>query len=240
MDLNNKKLVVFGANSDMAKSFLSNDSLNAKEIIAVSRNDLDLNESIKTFKINDYKDLESLFSQIGVENSDISIVNFAGSINLKPLHLAKDEEMYEILEINLMTNFRILTNLLRINLNSLSYVCFSTVAASYGLPNHELISAAKSGLEGLIRSCAATYGYKNYRFNCIAPGLIETKLSERMISNDKAREMVSNMNPLKKIGTPSDIEECLMWLISNSSSFVTGQTINIDGGLNNINSRILR
>ena len=61
-----------------------------------------------------------------------------------------------------------------------------------------------------------------------------------MISNDKAREMVSNMNPLKKIGTPSDIEECLMWLISNSSSFVTGQTINIDGGLNNINSRILR
>ena len=148
--------------------------------------------------------------------------------------------MYEILEINLMTNFRILTNLLRINLNSLSYVCFSTVAASYGLPNHELISAAKSGLEGLIRSCAATYGYKNYRFNCIAPGLIETKLSERMISNDKAREMVSNMNPLKKIGTPSDIEECLMWLISDSSSFVTGQTINIDGGLNNINSRILR
>ena len=53
MDLSNKKLVVFGANSDMAKSFLSNDSLNAKEIIAVSRNDLDLNESIKTFRIND-------------------------------------------------------------------------------------------------------------------------------------------------------------------------------------------
>ena len=54
MDLSNKKLVVFGANSDMAKSFLSNDSLNAKEIIAVSRNDLDLNESIKTFRNDNY------------------------------------------------------------------------------------------------------------------------------------------------------------------------------------------
>ncbi|MQG24260.1 MAG: SDR family oxidoreductase, partial [SAR202 cluster bacterium] len=103
-----------------------------------------------------------------------------------------------------------------------------------------LIASAKSGLEGLIRSCSATYGHKGYRFNCIAPALIETKLSSKFVSNDKAKEMVSNMNVLNKIGQPNDITKCLSWLLSDESDFVTGQTINIDGGMNNINTRIVR
>jgi len=240
MDLNNRKIIVFGASSDMAKSFLENKSIANNEIYAISRNEISVGQNINFVNVKNYMDVSEVIKDIDIENSEISVVNFAGSVNLKPLHLAKDEEMYEVLEINLMSNFRILTSLLKNNMKSLSYVCFSSVAANYGLPNHELISAAKSGVEGLIRSCAATYGYKNYRFNCIAPGLIETKLSKRMISNDKSREMVKNMYPLKKIGAPIDIEECLLWLLSNSSSFVTGQTISIDGGLNNINSRILQ
>lgn len=240
MDIGNRKLIVIGANSDIAKSLIYNQKLKNNKIYAISRNELEVLDNLSIIKTNDYNDLSEIISKIDVENEDVSVVNFTGSINLKPLHLAKDQEMYDILEINLMSNFRALSSLLKKNMNSLSYVCFSSVAANYGLPNHELISAAKSGVEGLIRSCSATYGYKNYRFNCIAPGTIETKLTKRMISNEKTKEMVRNMYPLKKIGTPSDIEQCLLWLISDSSSFVTGQTISIDGGLNNINSRILQ
>ena len=74
----------------------------------------------------------------------------------------------------------------------------------------------------------------------MATALIETKLSSKFVSNDKAKEMVSNMNVLNKIGQPNDITKCLSWLLSDESDFVTGQTINIDGGMNNINTRIVR
>ena len=240
MDLENKKIIAFGASSDIAKAFLENKAISNNEIYAISRNEISFGSNINLIKVDDYRNVANVISSIEVENKDVSVVNFAGSIALKPLHLAKEEEMLDVLEINLMSNFRILKSLLTNNMNSLSYVSFSSVAANYGLPNHELISAAKSGVEGLIRSCSATYGYKNYRFNCIAPGFIETKLTKRMISNDKSREVVKNMYPLKKIGAPKDIEDCLIWLLSSRSSFVTGQTINIDGGINNINSRILK
>lgn len=240
MDLKGRKTIVFGGSSDIAQEFLNNIN-STEEIVIISRNNIKHNRSnIRVLKVDDYYHLEDVINQIEIKNKSISVANFAGSINLKPLHLAKDDEMYEILEVNLMTNFRILTSLLKIDMQSLSYVCFSSAAANYGLPNHELISTAKSAVEGLIRSCAATYGYKKYRFNCIAPGLIDSKLSKRFISNEKSKELVAKMNPLKKIGKPSDITDCLKWLLSNNSDFVTGQTISIDGGLNNINSRILQ
>tara|TARA_B100001029_G_scaffold47911_1_gene37976 strand:+ start:321 stop:1040 length:720 start_codon:yes stop_codon:yes gene_type:complete len=239
MDLDKRKLIVFGSSSDIAIEFINNQN-EFNNIYAVSRDKTEYSKEVTFIETSDYKNIDEVFELIDVENNDLYIVNFVGSINLRPIHLAKDDEMYEILEVNLMSNFRILSRLLKKSINSLSYVCFSSVAASYGLANHELIASAKSGLEGLIRSCSATYGYKGYRFNCIAPALIETKLSSKFVSNDKAKSMVSNMNVLNKIGQPSDITKCLSWLLSDESDFVTGQTINIDGGMNNINTRIVR
>lgn len=237
MDLDNHKLIVFGSSSEIATEYI-NTQKDFENIYIISRTKTDFNKKTTFIETVDYKNINEVLELIGVENQNLSVVNFVGSVNLRPIHLAKEAEMYEILETNLMTNFRILSNLLKNNINKLSYVCFSSVAASYGLANHELIASAKSGLEGLIRSCSATYGHKGYRFNCIAPALIETKLSKKYVSNDKAREMVSNMNILSKIGQPSDIAKCLSWLLSDKSDFVTGQTINIDGGMNNINARI--
>ena len=239
MDISKRKLIVFGSSSDMATKFI-NDQNDFENVYSVSRNKNELIKNVTHIETADYKNIDEVIELIDIEASDLSVVNFVGSINLRPIHLAKDDDMYEILEVNLMSNFRILSSLLKKSINKLSYVCFSSVAASYGVANHELIGSAKSGLEGLIRSCSATYGHKGYRFNCIAPALIETKLSSKFVSNDKAKEMVSNMNVLRRLGQPEDISKCLSWLLSDSSDFVTGQTINIDGGMNNINTRIVR
>ena len=239
MDLGKRKLIVFGSSSDLATNFINNQD-DFDTVYAVSRNKKEYKKNTIFVETEDYRNIDEVLDLIDIDGYDLSVVNFVGSINLRPIHLSKDEDMYEILEVNLMSNFRILSSLLKKSINKLSYVCFSSVAANYGLANHELIASAKSGLEGLIRSCSATYGHKGFRFNCVAPALIETKLSSKFVSNEKARDMVSKMNILNKIGEPEDITGCISWLLSNNSNFVTGQTINIDGGMNNINTRIVR
>ena len=244
MDIIKKKVIIIGANSDIAKPVINalSKQVIANETFLISRSELnDTEQNQKKFVVNNYKeDLIEIIDNLQLEDSNLSVVNFSGSLILKPLHIMKEDEFIETLEINLLTNFRALSKILKINLNTLSYVALSSVAASYGLANHEAISAAKSGLEGLLRSCASSYGHRGYRFNSISPSLIDTKLTQRLLKSDSARDAISNTNPLKKIGTPEDLSNAILWLLSDKSSFVTGQNINIDGGLNNINSRIIQ
>ena len=244
MDINKRKIIIIGANSDIAQPVikaLSNQVI-ANETILISRSEMDhLEDNQKKIIVSNYKeDLVDVLENLELEGSNLSVVNFSGSLILKPLHIVKEEEFMETLEINLLTNFRALSKILKINLNSLSYVALSSVAANYGLANHEAISAANSGLEGLLRSCASSYGHRGYRFNSISPSLIDTKMTKRLLQSDSARDAISKTNPLKKIGIPEDLSNGILWLLSDKSSFVTGQNINIDGGLNNINSRMIQ
>ena len=244
MDLNSKKTILIGASSDIAQPVITalNNQEEKNEVTIISRAKLiNIPFNNKQFIIKNYKeDLLNVFDELNLAGSSLSVINFTGSLILKPLHLVKEEEFLQTLEINLMTNFRALSKILKINLKSLSYLAFSSVAASYGLANHEVISSAKAGVEGLLRSCAASYGHKGYRFNYISPSLIETKLTKKLLNSDAAKESISKMNPLKRIGVPEDLLSAILWLISDKSSFVTGQNINIDGGLNNINSRMIQ
>lgn len=110
-------------------------------------------------------------------------------------------------------------------------VLVSTVAAGTGLSNHEAIAAAKGGIEGLVRSAAATYAARNLRVNAVAPGLVDTPLASRITKSERALEHSKKMHPLGRIGTPEDVSSAIDWLLSSESSWVTGQVVGIDGGL---------
>lgn len=161
------------------------------------------------------------------------VVNCAGSIVLKPAHLTSPETFQETLDQNVGTAF----NVVRAAVKPLqdagggSIVLFGSAAAETGMPNHEAIAAAKAAVAGLTRSAAATYASRGIRVNCIAPGLVDTPMSERITSNDKARERSASMHPLGRIGAPSDVAPIVDWLLGDESSWVTGQVIGIDGGL---------
>ena len=107
----------------------------------------------------------------------------------------------------------------------------STAATGIGLANHEAISAAKAGIEGLTLSAAATYAGYGVRVNAVAPGLVETPLSEKIWSNPKAAEASKAMHPLGRFGKPNDIASAIEWLLSPEQTWITGQRIPIDGGL---------
>ena len=112
-----------------------------------------------------------------------------------------------------------------------SIVLMSTAAASIGLANHELIAAAKCGVEGLARSAAKTYARKNLRFNTVSPGMVETPLTSSITSNEIVRKASEKMHTLQRIGKPKDISNMIKFLINPENNWITGQNFIVDGGL---------
>ena len=112
-----------------------------------------------------------------------------------------------------------------------SVVLMSTSAVSIGLANHEMIVAAKAGIESMVKSASLSYAKKELRFNAIAPGLVNTPLSSRIVNNPAALEVSIKMHPSGRIGEPSDISHMIYFLLNPENSWITGQTFRVDGGL---------
>jgi NAD(P)-dependent dehydrogenase (short-subunit alcohol dehydrogenase family) len=159
-------------------------------------------------------------------------VNCVGSLLLKPAHLTSDAEWRETLAKSLDSAFY----LLRATVKHLmkeggSLVFVSTAAARIGLSNHEAIAAAKAGIIGLTLAAAASYSNRGIRVNCVAPGLVETQMTDRITSNEKARATSTSMHALGRLGNPDDVARAIVWLLDSDQSWVTGQTLGVDGGL---------
>jgi NAD(P)-dependent dehydrogenase (short-subunit alcohol dehydrogenase family) len=167
------------------------------------------------------------------------VVNCVGSILLKPAHLTSEEEYRQTLALNLDTAFFTVKSASRAMMKQGGSIvlCTSAVART-GLFNHEAIAAAKAGIVGLMQSAAATYAHRGVRVNCVAPGLVETQMSERLTSSEAARKASESMHALGRLGQPEDVAEAIDWLVDASrSNWVTGQVIGIDGGLGTIRPR---
>ena len=164
------------------------------------------------------------------------LVNCIGSILIKPLHGTSVEEFNDVITTNLFSSYYLLASFSR-RMKDGSAIFFSSVAGSKGLSNHEAISAAKAGIEGFARSAAATYAKDNLRVNVIAPSIMDSNMSQKILSTDTAREVSKNMHPISKIGDTDDILPVIKWLLSPQTKWVTGQTIHVDGGLSTVKPR---
>jgi NAD(P)-dependent dehydrogenase (short-subunit alcohol dehydrogenase family) len=163
------------------------------------------------------------------------LVYCPGTINLKPFHRFTDEEILEEFTTNTLGAVRILRNMLPLlkKSTSPSVVLFSTVAVQTGMPFHANISMAKGAIEGLTRSLAAEWA-PLIRVNAIAPSLTQTPLAEKLTSTPEKIEASAKRHPLQKIGTPQNIADAALFLLSDKSSWITGQIIHVDGGMGNI------
>ena len=117
--------------------------------------------------------------------------------------------------------------------NKGSIVLFSTVAVKQGFPNHAIVSSAKGAIEGLTLALAAELA-PNVRINCIAPSLTNSKISNFLLKNEKMAESIAKMHPLKRIGEGSDSASVAKFLLSDESSWITGQILGIDGGRSSV------
>jgi NAD(P)-dependent dehydrogenase (short-subunit alcohol dehydrogenase family) len=163
------------------------------------------------------------------------IVNFVGSILLKPAHLTSVDEYRGQISKNLDTAFNTVKAGARAMMkNGGSVVLMTSAVARTGLKNHEAIAAAKGGVTGLMRAAAATYSSRGVRVNCVAPGLVDTPLSEKILSSDAGRKQSENMHALGRVGQPDDVAPAVCWLLDTDTTWVTGQVIGVDGGLGTV------
>lgn len=218
-----------GIGSQLLKD-LSNDSSN--NIMVGYRNKKpDTNFESVSFDASKFMEVEN-FVMKGLDKfgSVDAIVCLPGNLILKPAHLSTEDEFYNTIDVNLKSAFGVVRAAGKL-IDNCSIVLMSTAAASIGLSNHELISSAKAGVEGLAKSAAKTYARKNIRVNTVSPGLIDTPLSKKITENPIVLKASIKMLAAQKIGEPKQISNMIRFLIDQENDWITGQNFIVDGGL---------
>ena len=189
------------------------------------------------FYCADVLDNDGFAQTVSTIESDVgpidAVVHAVGSVFLRPLHATSLEDWRTTLEINATSAFIVMRNIVPLFMRRKrgSVVLFSTVATSTGLQNHESIAAAKSAVEGLVRSAAISYARYGIRINAVAPALTRTELSKSLWQNEAMLAASVSMHPLGRIGEPADIAPAVMYFLSDEAGWTTGQILGVDGGL---------
>ena len=224
-----KNIVVVGGNSGIGKTLIQKLQNSGANVFVFARNSNSGFYTIEWDVTQDLPDLSSLHEVIH------GLVYLPGTINLKPFHRLKIEEFQEDLNINLLGAIKItqalINNLKKAEPASLVYV--STVATKLGMPFHSSVAVSKSAIEGLAKSIAAEYAPK-IRANVVAPSLTDTPLAGRLLSTDEKRAASDQRHPLKRVGKTEDISNAIYYLLSDESSWVTGQVLGVDGGMGSV------
>jgi NAD(P)-dependent dehydrogenase (short-subunit alcohol dehydrogenase family) len=158
------------------------------------------------------------------------IAHCIGSLLLKPAHRTTDAEWQEVLDVNLSSAFGVAMAAPDVLPNGGAVVFCSSVAATLGLANHESIAAAKAGLIGLARAAAATHARRGIRFHCVAPALVESRMTRSLLERAGVREAAGRQNPSGRIGAAADVARAIAFLLEPANDWLDGQVLGADGG----------
>ena len=163
------------------------------------------------------------------------LVYCPGSILLKPFARINGADFLKDYQLQVVGATKIIQSALPALKNSeqASVVLYSTIAVQRGFTFHSLVSASKGAIEGLTRALAAEFAPK-IRFNCIAPSITNTPLASGLLNTPEKMEANAQRHPLKRIGTVSDIAKMTAFLLSENSSWMTGEILHVDGGMSSI------
>lgn len=230
--MGNKQWLVVGGNSGIGASIVERLLARDDDVLCVARH---LDGMPSTVKTHRWDVTEQAFPEAFIPEKLDGVVYCPGSIRLKPFAQLRLAEFQEDLMVNTLGAIKALQacHAALSKADHASVVMFSTVAVQTGLKFHASVATAKGALEGLVRSLAAEWA-PHISVNAIAPALIETPLSQPLIRDDKRRQGVEQMNPMKRIGQPDTVAGLCEWLLTMSTPFVTGQVFAVDGGMSRV------
>lgn len=165
------------------------------------------------------------------------LAHCVGSTLVAPLHRSTATQVQDILRVNLdsaIFMLRTWVDAMKTAELEGAAVLVSSVVARIGVANHEVIAAAKGGVEALVRSAAATYAPMGLRINAVAPGMTETPLTAGMLKVPAIREGAGKQYPLGGVQTAEQVAQVIAWLLSDAASRLTGQVIAVDGGFTTV------
>mgnify|MGYP002015156197 CR=1 FL=1 len=234
------KKVILGATGSIGSSLAKKLVESGDQVHLVGREESnlsslarELNSSFTTCDVLEENFCEKITKDLKDEPID-GLAFCIGSIDLKPLKLTKKSDFMQSFNLNLVSATEVIRSLAdNLKKNKGSIVLFSTVAVKQGFPNHAIVSSAKGAIEGLTLALAAELA-PNVRVNCIAPSLTNSKMSNFLLKNEKVAEGIAKMHPLKRIGEGSDTASVAKFLLTEESSWITGQIVGVDGGRSSV------
>jgi len=233
-----EKYLVVGATGSIGSNLAEQLHAAGKEVHLIGRDEertKSLSEKLNCkYTVSDV--LENGFvEKIKSEIDDIKGIAYCvGSIDLKPLRMVNEQDFQKCMKLNLYSAVEAIKGYQE-SLKKIkgSIVLFSTVAAQRGFTNHAIIASTKAAVEGLTVSLAAEFA-PNIRVNCIAPSLTKSKISNFLLKNEKVAEGIAKMHPMKRIGEGGDSASVAKFLLTDESSWITGQILGVDGGRSSV------
>lgn len=185
------------------------------------------------FDLNNLAEIPQMIQNIAKDGNIDILVNNAGINMKKDFTEVTDEDFSSIIHTNILSVFTVSREVVKVmkQHGGGSIINISSMASQYGIPRVAAYSASKGAIESLTRAMAVELAPLGIRINCIAPGFIKTKMTEKALNSDPERmQKVLGRTPMGKMGEPSNIADAVYFYATSESSFVTGTILPVDGG----------
>ena len=240
INLKNKKVLITGATGGIGNPLVNKFSLLESSIFATGTK-LDKLENLKKkfpkinifkFDISDHSKIEEFVENVSSQLGGIDILINNAGINIDNLSLRmKEDEWKKVIDINLGSTFFLCKYAIKKMLKNKygRIVNITSVVGHTGNLGQSNYAASKAAIIGMSKSLAIEYAKKNITINCVSPGFIQSRMTDNIVESIKAA--LTSRIPMGKLGTGEDVSNTVAFLSSDAASYITGETIHVNGGM---------
>ena len=241
IDLKNTNIILTGATGGIGNSILEKLITSGANVLATGTNEDKLklikekyeNVITEKFDISNHSEIESFVNKANdtLGGKIDVLINNAGITRDNLSIRMKDDEWQKVIDINLTSTFLLSKNSIKKMLKSRKgkIINITSVVGHTGNIGQANYTASKAGVVAMSKSLALEYGKKNINVNCISPGFITTDMTDKI--NDEYKEILKSRIPLDRFGSPNDIANAVIFLSSELSDYITGETLHVNGGM---------
>ena len=240
IEIKNKKILITGATGGIGGAIVKKLSGLGANIFATGTNQVKLkklktlypNIHILDFNISDHLKVEEFIDKVTDKLDGLDVLINNAGINNDNLSLRmKHDEWQKVIDINLTSTFYLCKYSLKKMLKNKfgRIINITSIVGHTGNLGQSNYSASKAGIIAMSKSLAIEYAKKNININCISPGFIKTDMTDNI--DEKMKSILMTKIPMNKLGNTEDVADSVIFLASNLSSYITGETIHVNGGM---------
>ena len=240
MNLKNKKILITGATGGIGNSLVKTFDALGASVVASGTNEEKLNNlknkfpniQIEPFKLQNHDKIENFIELVNERLDGLEILINNAGITLDNLSIRLTEENWKkVIDINLNSNFLMCKYAIKKMLKKKygRIINITSIVGHTGNVGQANYAASKAGIIGFSKSLAQEYAKKNININCVSPGFIKTDMTDKI--DEEFKKILTSKIPSGNLGTPEDVSNCVVFLASDMSSYVNGETIHVNGGM---------